>query len=164
MHSTEYEISTKYNIKATLDEIKTSRFPLLTQEMLTLPGIILGRWNGLTRCQTLEIAFLATLGFLIKPHPKYGTYLYTLLTNIKKKDKRVTKGSGICGSREKRHKGVEKGDKAFSEPTRRNPKRFVRRGRTHQQGPNPPTKRPLPKVIWSPQSRDATKTRPCICT
>jgi hypothetical protein len=31
-----------------------------------------------------------------------------------KKSKRVTKGSGICGSF-KRHKGVEKGDKAFLE-------------------------------------------------
>jgi hypothetical protein len=29
----------------------------------------------------------------------------------RKKGKRVTKGSGICGS--ERHKGVEKGDKAF---------------------------------------------------
>ena len=48
---------------------------LLTQEMLTLLGIVLRRWNGLKRCQTLDIAIIGNLRRSPRRLPKYGIYV-----------------------------------------------------------------------------------------
>ena len=66
---------------------------LLTQEMLTLPGIILGgmKMASHTRCQALEIAFFGNLRIPnCVPHPKYGTYSYitSLCHKISQKQRR----------------------------------------------------------------------------
>ena len=54
-----------------------ARTKLLTQEMLTLLGIVLRRWNGLKRCQTLDIAIIGNLRRSPRGPPKYGTYVTT---------------------------------------------------------------------------------------
>ena len=56
---------------------------LLTQEMLTLQGIIFRRRNGLVWCRTLDIAMIGNLRRSHRGPPKYGKYLTTTRLQVK---------------------------------------------------------------------------------
>ena len=56
---------------------------LLTQEMLTLQGIIFRRRNGLVWCRTLDIAMIGNLRRSHRGPPKYGEYLTTTRLQVK---------------------------------------------------------------------------------